>query len=111
MYIAMNRFRVAKGSEAAFEQVWQSRDTYLDKVPGFIEFHLLRGPEAEDHALYASHTVWQSKAAFEAWTKSEEFRAAHARAGNDKTGSLYLDHPKFEGFEIRQTMTPKAAVA
>jgi len=54
MYIAMNRFRVAKGSEAAFEHVWMSRDTHLDKVPGFIEFHLLKGPEAEDHTLYAS---------------------------------------------------------
>jgi len=27
MFIAMNRFRVAKGSEAAFEQVWMSRDS------------------------------------------------------------------------------------
>jgi heme-degrading monooxygenase HmoA len=111
MFIAMNRFKVIPNSRAEFERVWTSRDTHLRDVPGFIEFHLLRGPEAEDHTLYASHTVWQSKAAFEAWTKSEEFRAAHARAGNDKTGSLYLDHPKFEGFEIRQTMTPKAAVA
>jgi hypothetical protein len=48
---------------------------------------------------------------FEAWTKSEEFRAAHARAGNDATGPLYLEHPKFEGFEVRQTVTPKAAFA
>ena len=111
MFIAMNRFRVKRGSEESFEKVWQTRETYLDRVPGFVEFHLLRGPEAEDHTLYASHTVWQSIAAFEAWTKSEEFRAAHARAGNDKTGSLYLDHPKFEGFEIRQTMTLKAAVS
>ena len=39
MFIAMNRFRVAKGSEAAFEQVWLSRDSHLDKVPGFVEFH------------------------------------------------------------------------
>jgi heme-degrading monooxygenase HmoA len=38
MFIAMNRFRVAKGSEAAFEQVWLSRDSHLDKVPGFVEF-------------------------------------------------------------------------
>jgi heme-degrading monooxygenase HmoA len=51
MFIAMNRFRVAKGSEAAFEQVWMSRDSHLEKVPGFVEFHLLKGPEAEDHAL------------------------------------------------------------
>src|SRR3954451_17617008 len=43
MFIAMNRFRVAKGSEAAFEQVWLSRDSHLDKVPGFVEFHLLKG--------------------------------------------------------------------
>ena len=83
MFIAMNWFRVAKGSEDAFERVWLNRDSQLNKVPGFVEFHLLKGPEAEDHTLYASHTVWQSKSAFEAWTKSEAFRAAHARAGND----------------------------
>ena len=71
MFIAMNRFRVAKGSEAAFEHVWMSRDSHLDKVPGFVEFHLLKGPEAEDHTLYASHTVWENRAVFEAWTKSE----------------------------------------
>jgi heme-degrading monooxygenase HmoA len=52
---------------------------------------------------------WQSKRAFEAWTKSKEFRAAHERAGNKKTGPLYLEHPKFEGFEVRQTITRKAA--
>jgi len=61
MFIAMNRFRVAKGSEPAFEQVWISRDSHLDKVPGFVEFHLLKGPEAEDHTLYASHTVWENR--------------------------------------------------
>jgi heme-degrading monooxygenase HmoA len=68
----------------------------------------LKGPEAEDYTLYSSHSVWQSKRAFEAWTKSEEFRAAHARAGNETTGPLYLEHPKFEGFEVRQTITATA---
>lgn len=111
MFIAMNRFQVKRGSEDAFEKVWLNRETYLDRVPGFVEFHLLKGPMADDHTLYASHTIWRNKAAFEAWTKSEEFRAAHARAGNESTGPHYLEHPKFEGFEVRQTMTPKAAVA
>jgi heme-degrading monooxygenase HmoA len=64
-----------------------------------------------DHTLYSSHTVWQSKRAFEAWTKSEEFRASHARAGNETTGPLYLEHPKFEGFEVRQTIARKATAA
>lgn len=109
MFIAMNRFRVKKGSEQDFEHVWTSRDTHLQKVPGFVEFHLLKGPEHEDHTLYASHTVWQSRAAFEAWTRSEEFRAAHSRAGDNKP--LYLDHPQFEGFEVRQTVKPAASAA
>ena len=61
MFIAMNRFRVKKGSEQAFEKVWLSRDSQLNKVPGFVEFHLLKGPEHEDFTLYASHTIWQSR--------------------------------------------------
>ena len=107
MFIALNRFRVAKGSDADFEQVWLSRDSHLDKVPGFVEFHLPKGPEAEDHTLYPSHTVWENRAVFEAWTKSEAFRAAHSRAGENKP--LYLDHPQFEGFEVRQTVGPGKA--
>ena len=79
MFIAMNCFRVKRGSEEAFEQVWLNRDSQLTKVPGFVEFHLLKGPEHEDHTLYSSHTVWQSKATFEAWTKSEPFRLVHQR--------------------------------
>jgi len=54
MFIAMNRFRVKKGSEEAFEKVWLSRDTQLTKVPGFVEFHLLKGPEHEDFTLSRS---------------------------------------------------------
>ena len=77
---------------------------------GFVEFHLLKGPEAEDHTLYASHTVWKNRAVFEAWTKSEAFRAAHSRAGDNKP--LYLGHPQFEGFEVCQTVRHgKAEVA
>ncbi|MEL6575762.1 MAG: antibiotic biosynthesis monooxygenase [Pseudomonadota bacterium] len=97
MFVAMNRFRVAKGEEDAFEAVWRSRETRLDEMNGFQSFHLLRGPEGEHHTLYASHTVWTDRAAFEAWTRSEQFRAAHKDAGQNR--SLYLGHPEFEGFE------------
>lgn len=102
MFIAMNRFQVVRGEEQAFEQVWLSRDTHLADVPGFVEFHLLHGPELEDHTLFASHTIWRSKADFEAWTTSEAFRAAHRNAGDNKP--LYLGHPRFEGFEVVQTV-------
>lgn len=97
MYIAMNRFRIVRGQEDAFEGVWKSRETHLDNVPGFNEFRLLKGPERDDHTLYASHTIWASEADFVAWTKSEAFRAAHKNAGDNR--HLYLGHPDFEGFE------------
>ena len=103
MFIAMNRFRVKKGSEQAFEDVWLNRDSQLTKVPGFVEFHLLKGPEHDDYTLYASHTIWKSRDSFYAWTKSEAFRAAHANAGSNKP--LYLGHPQLEGFETLQTVT------
>jgi heme-degrading monooxygenase HmoA len=102
MYIAMNRFKVTLGSEAAFEELWKSRDTHLKEVPGFVEFHLLKGPQKDDHVLYASHTIWANHAVFEAWTQSEAFRAAHRSAGSNRP--LYLGHPEFEGFEVLQTI-------
>ena len=97
MYIAMNRFRIAPGFEDGFEELWRQRDSYLDDVPGFREFHLLRGPRYEDHSLYASHTVWASHEDFVAWTESEAFHKAHAQAKAPE--GTYLGHPEFEGFE------------
>jgi heme-degrading monooxygenase HmoA len=104
MFIAMNRFRVIPGSEVEFETVWTTRDSHLSGVPGFIAFHLLRGPERDDHVLYSSHTMWRSRGDFEAWTRSEAFRRAHGGAGGNR--SLYLGHPEFEGFDVLQTIEP-----
>ncbi|HVC59831.1 MAG TPA: antibiotic biosynthesis monooxygenase [Acetobacteraceae bacterium] len=100
MFIAMNRFKVVRGAERDFEQVWTTRDTHLQDVPGFVVFHLLRGPQNEDHTLFSSHTIWRSRADFEAWTNSEAFRLAHRNAGQNRP--LYLGHPDFEGFEVVQ---------
>jgi len=104
MFIAMNRFRVALGSESDFEKVWMTRDSHLSDVPGFMAFHLLRGPAREDHVLYSSHTIWASRGAFEEWTRSEAFRRAHSDAGSNR--SLYLGHPEFEGFDVIQAIEP-----
>ncbi len=84
MFIAMNRFRVTLGNEDEFEAVWSARESYLNELPGFLEFSLLRGPLRDNHRLYASHTVWTSRDAFARWTQSDQFRKAHARAGQGK---------------------------
>lgn len=97
MFIAMNRFRIARGFEEDFERIWRERESYLDDVPGFREFHLLKGPSDTQSTLYASHSRWESRAAFEAWRDSEHFTKAHAQAKAPK--GTYLGHPVFEGFE------------
>ncbi len=97
MFIAMNRFKIARGFEEGFERVWRQRDSYLSEVPGFKSFSLLKGPERDDHVLYASHSIWESGEAFQAWTQSESFRKAHAQASAPK--GTYLGHPELELFE------------
>ncbi|MER3420157.1 MAG: antibiotic biosynthesis monooxygenase [Chloroflexota bacterium] len=74
MFIAMNAFRVVKGREADFEAQWRNRQSYLQGVPGFIQFALLKG---EGEGEYISHTIWRDREAFEAWTRSPAFAAGH----------------------------------
>ena len=98
MFIAMNRFRIAPGFEAGFEEVWSNRESYLDQVDGFRQFKLLRGPSDDEATLYASHVIWDSREQFEAWTQSDKFKRAHGQT-NAPQGT-YLEHPRFEGFDV-----------
>ena len=94
----MNRFKIVLGKEKEFEDIWKNRDTHLKDVPGFKEFNLVKGDTNNEHTLYASHSIWDSKNDFINWTKSEAFRLAHKNSGQHK--ELYLGHPNFEGFEV-----------
>ena len=76
MYLAMNRFRVNVKREAEWESIWKNRETYLQDVPGFVQFMLLRGAEPGD---YISYSAWEDEAAFHAWTQSDAFRRGHAQ--------------------------------
>lgn len=98
MYIAMNRFQVKRGDEQTFVEIWRARDSHLKEVPGFVDFHLLRGPQTDTYTLFASHTVWASQQAFVDWTHSQAFRQAHANAGKTPR-DIYLGPPQLECFE------------
>lgn len=100
MYLAMNRFQVPVEHAQDFENMWLNRDSTLKELPGFVEFHMLKGAEDEGIRLYASHTVWETEEHFIAWTRSEQFREAHKRAPGAK--KLHSGHPKFEGFAAIQ---------
>lgn len=94
LFIAMNRFRVAEGMGEQFEERWRSRESYLQGVPGFVRFALLRGDAAGD---YISHSTWESRAAFDAWTSSEAFAAGH-RQGS--TQGLLAGPPALSLYEV-----------
>ncbi len=98
MFIATNRFKIALGAESQFIEIWKSRDSHLDSVPGFQEFHLLQGPSDERSTLFVSHSRWKSRKDFESWTQSEAFQKAHSGAKAAK--EIYLGPPQFEGFEV-----------
>jgi heme-degrading monooxygenase HmoA len=105
MFIAMNRFKVAQGREADFERAWQERTSYLEGVPGFVQFALLR---ADAPGEYISHSTWHDRDAFVAWTQSEAFAAGH------RQGSLMgvLDGPPQLGtYEAVIVETPEGRKA
>jgi len=81
MFFAMNRFQVNPGYESDFEDNWRRRERHLDEVPGFLAFHLLKG----EAGIYLSHSTWESRQAFEAWTQSEAFRKAHSSSPGSKS--------------------------
>lgn len=92
-YIAMNRFQVISGKGPQFEEAWRHRETFLKGVPGFKEFHLLKG----DQDVYISHSVWESREAFIHWTESEAFQKAHAQGGSR---GLVMGPPQFSGYQV-----------
>ncbi len=93
MFVAMNNFTTVPGQGTAFEEIWRNRETYLEEVPGFLHFVLLRSDE-EDH--YVSHSMWQSRAAFDRWTESESFVKGHRGAS---MAGILAGHPHVELFE------------
>ena len=78
MFIAMNNFKIAAGQEDAFERVWRERESHLKGVPGFVQFALLRGDAGE----FISHSTWESRDAFIAWTQSDAFVQGHRQGGS-----------------------------
>jgi heme-degrading monooxygenase HmoA len=71
MFVAMNRFKVNAGREADFELQWRERESYLDRVPGFVR---LKGDAAGE---YISQTTWEDRQSFMDWMRSEAFAKAH----------------------------------
>lgn len=97
MFITMNRFTIAPQYWQAFEERFKQRAGLIDNEPGFIRNTVLRPTEGTS-GQHIVMTLWESRDAFEAWTRSDSFRQAHTRAG--QTPKEWFAAPtKLEMFE------------
>ena len=73
VFVAMNRFPVAEGSEDEFERRFADRSSTLADFAGFKGFLLLRRDDkVDDGATHSTFSVWDSRAGFQAWLDSEK---------------------------------------
>ena len=108
MFIAMNRFRVNAGKEGAFEEMWRTRETYLDQVPGFVAFALLKNSDAaaDGTTEFVSHSTWRSREDFDSWTNSESFTRGHAQGS---VAGILAGHPVVSLYETILEQQPAQA--
>ncbi|WP_248884799.1 antibiotic biosynthesis monooxygenase family protein [Acidithiobacillus acidisediminis] len=74
-YVVANRVPVKPDFRSEFEERFRRRAGEVEKQAGFVRMEILR-PVNED-GLYVVLTHWENKAAFEAWVRSDDFKAAH----------------------------------
>ena len=97
MFVVMNRILVSPPFREAFEERFRSRAREVDRMPGFVRNWVLRPVDPEDP--YVVLTVWETREAFEAWTRSEAFQRGHARSGTLPREAFY-GPSKLERYEL-----------
>jgi len=80
MFVTMNRFTIDPAHWDDFENRFKQRAGLVDGEPGFIRNAVLR-PQENTSDQHIVTTLWESRQAFEAWTRSDSFRQAHAKTG------------------------------
>jgi heme-degrading monooxygenase HmoA len=85
MIAVANRIQVAPEHAEAFERRFQERAGHVDDSPGFLRNQVLRPTREGDP--YVVLSLWESREAFDAWTRSDAFRRAHAGASGASAGS------------------------
>ena len=106
MFITMNRIPVNPEFSDAFEERFASRAGLVDHAPGFVRNLVLR-PLKGSSDRYIVMTLWESEADFHAWTKTDDFKKAHAGVRQAPEG-MYLGPGKIEVFDtVLDSLTEK----
>lgn len=103
MFVAINFISCKEHYKPRFEELFASRAHAIDRMPGFRNMHVLRPMDGESEYLITSY--WDTKDAFESWTKSPEFIEGHKRGFADlkaakERGEEMPMHSDFKTYEV-----------
>ena len=79
MITVANRIYVKAEYGEQFERVFRERARLVDEMPGFVSNQVLR--PVNDGEPYIVFTIWQSRADFMNWVRSDAFVKGHAQSG------------------------------
>ena len=99
MITVANRIFVAPEFAEQFEEAFRKRAGLVDGMPGFIFNQVLRPVNPGDP--YIVLTLWNARADFEAWIRSDEFMQGHAKSGSLPTEAFTAQN-KLEVHEVIQ---------
>src|SRR5579862_590781 len=111
MITVANRIFVAPEYAEQFEEAFRKRAGLVDSMPGFISNQVLRPVNPDDP--YIVLTLWDSRADFEAWIRSDAFVQGHAKSGSLPKEAFTAPN-KLEVHEVvldssRPDLTPEAS--
>jgi heme-degrading monooxygenase HmoA len=90
MFVAINRLRCPASYAEHLERAFRHAGN-LQGVQGFVSFRFLRNTREGEPLEYLAETTWESRAAYEAWTRSESFARAHRAGDGDSPLSASLE--------------------
>ncbi|HKO97489.1 MAG TPA: antibiotic biosynthesis monooxygenase [Pyrinomonadaceae bacterium] len=79
MITVANRIYVNQEYADAFEQRFRDRAGLVDQMPGFVSNQVLRPVNEGDP--YVVFTIWNTRADFLNWVRSDAFVKGHAQSG------------------------------
>ena len=98
MFVVVNSVSISDPSEKRYEMdVRDHADQYLVGQAGFRRLELLNPESDSDYLLLA---YWDFEEAFEQWTETDGFEAAH----EDLLGAIFLDPEHVDRYESATTL-------
>ncbi|WP_078597465.1 antibiotic biosynthesis monooxygenase family protein [Evansella clarkii] len=77
MYVVINELHVPKENREAVAGRFGESAEKMKNTPGCLDFMFLNPEDESNYQLV--YTKWESKAAYEAWVNSDQFKAAHKK--------------------------------